>query len=148
MVDLKGVVLAFEVQPLNVNERVPAGRLLARLPDGVRRVLADGNYDSAKLHALLEGTGRKFYAPPLGGRASRQTHRRRRILVRLLSRPMGQRLADVREDVERQFARMGNHACGLKELPSWVRRQRRVQRWISSKILLHHAYLLHKQQTA
>lgn len=64
MIDLAGAVLGFEVLPLNVNERVPAARLLASLPSGMRRVLADGNYDSSALHRLWEGTGVPFYAPP------------------------------------------------------------------------------------
>lgn len=148
VVDFAGAVLAFEVLPLNVNERVPAARLLTRLPRGVRRVLADGNYDSSELHRLLEGTGVRLYAPPLKMCAAPRSHRRRRALVRLLTGPYGRRLSADREHVERQFALMGNVGCGLKGLPNWVRRRHRVERWISSKLLIHHAFLLHKRAAA
>jgi hypothetical protein len=148
VVDFSGVVVGFEVLPLNVNERVPAGRLLTALPSGVRRVLADGNYDSSPLHRLLEGIGVKFYAPPVKLYAGPKSHRRRHVLIRLLKGPFGKRLTNDREHVERQFARIGNVGCGLKGLPNWVRRQHRVQRWVSAKLLLHHAYLLNRRQAA
>ncbi len=148
VIDLRGVVLAFEVQPLNVNERQPAQRLLPGLPAAVRRVLGDGNYDSSPLHRQLAGTGRHFYAPPINGVAGPRSHRRRRMLVRLYQQAWGPRLENTRETIEREFARMSNLACGLKELPTWVRRQQRVRRWISAKLLLHHAYLIHKKQNA
>jgi hypothetical protein len=148
VIDLAGKVIGFEVLPLNVNERVPAARLLPSLPAGVRRVLADGNYDSSALHGLLEGTGVKFYAPPHKLHAGPRSHRRRRLLVRLMKGRFGKRLTDDREHVERQFALMGNVGCGLKGLPNWVRRQRRVERWVSAKLLLHHAFLLQKQAAA
>ena len=148
VIDLAGKVIGFEVLPLNVNERVPAARLLCSLPAGVRRVLADGNYDSSPLHRLLEGTGVKFYAPPHKLRAAPRSHRRRRILVRLLKGRFGKRLTNDREHIERHFARIGNVGCGLKGLPNWVRRQHRVQRWVSAKLLLHHAFLLSKRTAA
>lgn len=147
-VDLRGVVLAFEVLPLNVNERVPAARLLTRLPAAVRRVLADGNYDSSALHRLLDGTGVRLYAPPHKLHAGPRSHRRRRHLVRLLRGPLGPRLTNGREHVERQFALMGNVGCGLKGLPNWTRRLRRVERWVSGKLLVHHAFLLQKRTAA
>jgi Transposase DDE domain len=146
VIDLQGIVLAFDVLPLNVNERRPARQLLTQLPQGVRRVLADGNYDSAFVHQQLEGTGIRFYAPPLNNYAGPRSHRRRRILVRLYQRRVGALLENSREAIERQFGLMGNIGCGLKELPNWVRRQPRVRRWISAKLLMHHAYLLHKRQ--
>lgn len=148
VIDTRGVVLAFETQPLNVNERRPAGRLLKRLPPDVRRVLADGNYDSAALHAQLHGSGAHFYAPPHKGQAGPRSHHRRRVLARLYRGEWGIRLRNDREEIERSFARMTNQACGLKELPNWVRRHHRVRRWINAKVLLHHAYLIHKNQPA
>jgi hypothetical protein len=145
VVDLRGMVLGFEVLPLNVNERVPATRLLVSLPREVRRVLADGNYDSGRLHELLEGTGVKFYAPPLKLYAGPRSHPRRHRLIRLLQGRFGARITNDREHIERQFGLMGNIGCGLKELPNWVRRQHRVTRWIGAKLLVHHAFLIHKR---
>ena len=38
---------------------------------------------------------------------------------------------------------MNNIACAFKGLPSWVRRQSRVERWLWGKSLIDHAYKLH-----
>lgn len=148
VIDQRGVVLAFEVLSLNVNERVPASRMLPHLPPAVRRILADGNYDSGPLHKQLECTNCRLYAPPQNGYASPKSHRRRHELVRLMAHPIAIRLANEREHIERQFALMGNVGCGLKGLPNWVRRSHRVTRWISCKLLLHHTYLIERNVTA
>lgn len=147
VIDVRGVVLAHEVRSLNVNERRPAASLLTRLPQGVRRVVADGNYDSSKLHAELEPLGIRLYSPPHNQQIGPRSHPRRRILKRLFCHPVGERLANRREHIERQFALMGNYGCGLKGLPHWVRRQHRVQRWLDAKLLVHHAFLISKQSS-
>jgi hypothetical protein len=139
-----GVVEAFEVQPLNVNERVPARRLLGQLPAGVRRALADGNYDSGPLHSSLKPHRVKLYTPIINNYAGPRSHPRRRVLQRLMNHPLGQKLRHFRDHIERCLARMGNIGFGLKGLPNWVRRLTRVTNWISGKILLYHAYLLLK----
>lgn len=146
VIDGQGVVLAHEVAPLNVNERVPAGRLLPRLPRAVRRVVADGNYDSSRLHRALEGRGVRLYAPPLNNYAGPRSHPRRRELVRLSQHPVAHKLERFRDHIERQFGLMGNYGCGLKGLPNWVRRQHRVERWIDAKLVIHHAFLINKRQ--
>ncbi|MGC1275171.1 MAG: hypothetical protein WBC44_15815 [Planctomycetaceae bacterium] len=61
---------------------------------------------------------------------------------------MGPWITNDREHIERQFGLMGNHGCGLKELPNWVRRRHRVARWIGAKLLLHHAFLIQKRTAA
>jgi len=141
----RGVVEAFEVQPLNVNERVPARRLCQQLPPQVRRVLADGGYDSGPLHESLRSSGVKLYTPILNNYAGPRSHPRRRILLRLLQTPLWPRIKSLRDHVERPLAWMGNVGFGIKGLPNWVRRLRRVTHWISGKIMLYHAYLLTKQ---
>ncbi len=142
VIDVRGVVLAYEVRSLNVNERRPASNLLRRLPSGVRRIFADGNYDSSKLHAELKPLGIRLYSPPLQRPIGRRSHPRRRTLMRLFQHPVGHRLENRREHVERQFGLMGNYGCGLKGLPHWVRRQHRVKRWLDAKLLIHHAFLI------
>lgn len=142
VIDAGGVVRAFDVQSLNVNERKPAAKLLLQLPSAVRRVVADGNYDSAPLHRVLETTHVRLYTPILNNYAGPRTHPRRRILQRLMQTLVGQKLLHWRDDIERHFARMGNIGCGLKGLPNWVRRHRRVFRWIWGKILIYHAWLI------
>jgi hypothetical protein len=141
----RGVVEAFEVQPLNINERVPARRLCGQLPANVRRVLADGNYDSGPLHESLRHTGIKLYTPIINHYAGPRSHPRRRVLLRLFHSPLWPRLKSLRDHVERPLAWMGNVGFGLKGLPNWVRRLSRVAHWVSGKVLLYHAYLIAKQ---
>jgi hypothetical protein len=147
VIDLRGTVLAHEVRSLNVNERRPAHTLLTRLPHGVRRVFADGNYDSSKLQAHLLPLGVRLYSPPRERPVGPRSHPRRRILRRLYQHPLGQRIENRREHIERQFGLMGNYGCGLKGLPHWVRRQHRVKRWLDAKLLIHHAFLFSKQNS-
>ena len=140
----QAVVCCFEVQPLNMNERRPAERLLQSLPPWLHRVAADGNYDSSKLHQQLEHTGVRLYTPILNGYAGPRSHRRRKVLQRLMQHPLGIRLKLWRDHIERSFARIGNVGFGLKGLPNWVRRLHRVRRWVAGKLLLHHAWLIAK----
>lgn len=146
--DAQGVVRTFEVTSLNVNERKPARRLLRELPSSIRRAVADGNYDGAPLHRCLEGSGVKLYTPLINNYASPRTHPRRRVLVRLLQHPIGQKLLHWRDQIERCFGLMGNVGFGLKGLPNWVRRQHRVARWIWGKIVLYHALKISYVQNA
>lgn len=142
-----GAVVAFEVRPLNENERRPAARLLQRLPESIHRVAADGNCDSARLHRDLEGTGVRLYTPIRGDNASPRTHPRRKLLLRLMRTAIGKRLKLSRDWIERSFARLCNVGFGLKGLPSWARGLYRVGRWIWGKILLYHAYLILKRNS-
>ena len=145
VVSPSNVIEAFEVQPLNVNERMPAKRLLRQLPRVVRRVVADGNYDGSSVHAALEGSGVLLYTPIMNHYVGPRTHPRRRRLLRVMDTPAGQRLLKLRDDVERAFALLCNVGFGLKGLPNWIRRLGRVSLWVSGKILLHNAYLILKR---
>jgi len=140
--DGQGVVLRFEVCPLNVNERVPARRLLPSLEGYARRVLADGNYDGKPLHQSLEGRSIKLYTPLINNYAGPRTHPRRLRLKRLLAKPIAAKLRQARDQIERQFGLFGNLGFGFKGLPNWVRRLHRVTDWMSLKLLLYHAYKL------
>jgi len=140
--DSRGVVLRFEVCPLNVNERVAANRLLPGLERYVRRILADGNYDGKPLHQRLEGRPLKLYTPLINDYAGPRTHPRRLRLKRLMDKPIGAKLRRTRDQIERQFGLFGNLGFGFKGLPNWVRRQHRVSDWMSLKLLLYHAYKL------
>jgi hypothetical protein len=146
VVDSQGVVQSFDVFSLNVQERSAARDLLTNLSGSVRRVLADGNYDSGPLHKHLEPTGIKLYTPLINNYAGPRSHPRRRRLARIMNLEIGDRIANAREHIERQFGLLGNLGFGLKGLPNWVRRRHRVTRWVSCKILLFHAWKLTKQQ--
>jgi hypothetical protein len=140
--DAQGVVLRFEVSSLNVNERVPAKRLLPGLERYARRILADGNYDGRPLHQCLEGRPLKLYTPLINKTAGPRTHPRRLRLKRLMAKPIAARLERARDQIERQLGLLGNLGFGFKGLPNWVRRLHRVTDWMSLKLLLYHAYKL------
>jgi hypothetical protein len=141
VVSLCGIICDFEVTPLNVNERVPARRLLANLPETIRRVVADGNYDSGPLHEALVGRHLRLYTPIQRKTVSPKSHPRRKVLCTVMNSPFGKALLRRRGSIERRFAQLTNIGCGLKGLPNWVRRLHRVQRWLLGKILTYHAWL-------
>lgn len=147
VVDDDGLVQAFDVASLNVQERKVASQLLPEVSTFARRALADGNYDSGRLHRLLQPTGLKLYTPLINHYAGPRSHPRRRRLARIMNLPIGERIAHAREQIERQFGVLGNLGFGLKGLPNWVRRLHRVHRWVSCKLLLFHAWKLLKRHT-
>lgn len=144
IIDSEGVVRTFDVLSLNVQERKVAHQLIPQVAPGIRRVLADGNYDSGPLHTLLEPIGIKLYTPLINNYAGPRSHPRRRRLAKIMNSELGNRLANAREHIERQFGLIGNLGFGLKGLPNWVRRKHRVHRWVSCKILLFHVWKLSK----
>jgi hypothetical protein len=147
VLDPEGVVLGFEICPLNVNERVPAVRLLLAAERYARRALADGNYDGKPLHRSLEGRSIKLYTPLIRNEAGPRTHPRRLWLKRLMTKPIAARLRQARDQIERQFGLFGNVGFGFKGLPNWVRRLHRVTDWMSLKVLLYHTYKLNPSPT-
>lgn len=148
VVDSNGVVDAFDILSLNVQERKAARSLLVDASAFVRRVFGDGNYDSGPLHKHLEPTGLKLYTPLINNYAGPRSHPRRRRLARIMNSEVGTRIALARDHIERQFGLMGNLGFGLKGLPNWVRRHHRVHRWVSCKLLLFHAWKLNQTLTA
>jgi hypothetical protein len=141
VVNRSGIVCDFEVTSLNVNERVPARRLLPNLPREIRRIIADGNYDSGPLHQALADGSVKLYTPIQSGAVGPQAHPRRKALFHVMNSPFGKGLLRRRGAVERRFAQLTNIGCGFKGLPNWARRLHRVRRWMFGKILIYHAWL-------
>jgi len=142
--------LEWEVEPINVAEPTVAARLVGRLKKGGGYVLGDGAYDSNPLHEIATFGGRQLLAPrkrPHAGLGHcRQTPGRLRS-IELLEGPgeFGRTLHAERDEVERRFGRLTNHAAGLAPLPNWVRRLDRVRLWIQLKLLIHTAYVLLKE---
>jgi hypothetical protein len=132
---------AFEIHPLNVAEPTVARRLLVAAPPALNRILADGLFDSGRLHAVARQTHRRLYTPIRQGRVGRRQQPRRLRLLRLLRHPVGRRLMASRDEIDRTFGHSSNLGFGFKGLPAWVRRQHRVERWMWCKIMLYHAYL-------
>ena len=128
---------ACEVQPLNVSEQSVALRLLRSVPSGC--VLADGNYDSNRLHEAAARAGVQLVAPqrrPGVGLGHRRHSEGRLRALRLLTSDEGQRLFKKRIHIERQFGQLTNFGGGLAPLPNWVRRLARVRQWVLAKLLI------------
>lgn len=148
LVDKRHVILAYVIRPLNESEPVVARLLLSKAPKAVTRVVADGCYDSMRLHRVAQGSGRKLYTPVRQNRVGRRQQPRRLQLLRLSQHPVGVRLLRSRDTIERAFGQISTISFGFKGLPAWARRTHRVFRWMWGKNLLHHAWLLGKNQAA
>ena len=142
VLDAAGLVRAWEVQAMNRAEPTVAKSLYRRVPTPMRRIIGDGVYDSMPLHTVASEQGLRHYSPIRQGRIGRRQQRRRKQLLKLWSTNIGRRYLKGRDAVERCFGQMNNIACGFKGLPSWVRRQPRVERWMWGKLLIYHAYKL------
>lgn len=148
LVSLTHVIMAYEIRPMNEAEPTVALDLVPQTPNMVTRVLADGVYDSMRLHQRMQEAGKKLYAPVRQRRVGRRQQPRRLQLLQLWQRPIGLRLAKLRNEVERTFGQESNVAFGFKGLPAWARRNRRVFRWMWGKNLFHNAWLLTKTTAA
>ena len=148
-----GRVTAFTVTPLNAGEPTEA-RTLAQAIVPNTLVLADSNYDSCGLYQTVADRGAQLLTP-LKGR-SRQPKRLRQM-------PAARRWAIDRWDhapawcvrtlhrrdaIERIFGALVSFGGGLHGLPPWVRGLDRVTRWVSVKLVIYHARLRQRNQTA
>jgi IS5 family transposase len=143
LVGADGSIAAWRLAPLNKDERVMAKRLL-RESDIQGYVVADGNYDSNKLHRQCQEKGElQLVAPrrygPKRGTGHRRHNAGRLRSMALLENPFaefGQRLLRDRREIERQFGQWVNWGGGLTGMPAWVRTHRRVHRWVQAKLVL------------
>jgi hypothetical protein len=148
MVDQRHIILSYAIHPLNEAEPTVAQGLLSNAPSAVTRIVADGAYDSMRLHSVAHATGQKLYTPIRQNRVGRRQQPRRLQLLRLLQRSIGARLLKSRDEIERTFGQMSTLSFGFKGLPAWSRRTHRVYRWMWGKNLLYHAWLLNKNHSA
>ena len=148
MVDKRHAILTYAIRPLNESEPVVARSLLSKAPAAVIRIVADGCYDSMRLHGVAQATGRRLYTPVRQHRVGRRQQPRRLRLLRLSQHPVGIRLLKSRDEIERAFGQASTISFGFKGLPAWARRSHRVFRWMWGKNLLHHAWLLGKNHAA
>lgn len=144
-----GRIPLFHVLAMNAGEPNTARELLGRIDRGCL-VLADANYDSAKLYKAVDERG-GFLLTPLKGRAKSKNHlkrmhkSRKRALELWKSFPeYCESLLRNRVKIERIFSALTCFGGGLSPLPSWVRKLSRVQKWVSAKIIIYHARLLLK----
>lgn len=140
---IDGSLAAWRVAPMNKDERVMGERML-KVASVQGYILADGNYDSNKLHAICDQRGNmQFVAPRRYGPGKGMGHRRQTV-GRLRSKAIleapfpefGQGLMKNRTDIERAFGNLTNWGGGLACLPAWIRGHRRVLRFVQAKLVL------------
>ncbi len=135
--------LSWEVVPLNISEPEVAARLIPTLSGG-GYILGDKAYDSNPLHDIALHTGHQLVADRKRPRTD-LGHRRhspgRLRSMALLQNEFGKTLYRCRDDIERCFGWLTNHAGGLPPLPNWVRRVHRVRCWVQAKLIIHAIYV-------
>jgi hypothetical protein len=143
LANARGELAAWEVAPMNVDERVVAARLVRAA--GVRGyVVADANYDSNPLHAVCDAIGDLHLVTPRRHGPGRGLghHRHAPGRLRGIGRLEGpapafaRHLLDERDAIERGFGNLTNWGGGLTGLPPWVRTLPRVTRWVQAKLAL------------
>lgn len=148
-----GAVDAFELTALDAGEATVARRLVARAGPDLAGVLlrGDANYDSNPLYAAVAARGGRLVAPrkkPGTGLGHQPHHPHRlRAIDELERRGTGSARAHKRHRirVEQVLGHLTNLPFGLSPLPNFVRRRRRVARWVLAKIALYHLALILRQ---
>jgi hypothetical protein len=131
---------AWDVRPLNVNEKDVARDLLTDL-EGGGYLIADSQYDSSPLHDNCRRHNHQLFTPR-SSRPSPKGYGHRYISphrihgLEMLRREFGQALLERRKAIERYFGHATTFGGGLAPLPAWVRRKHRVKRWIWAKLLI------------
>lgn len=145
-----GVVRAWTLGSLNVNDQVLAAELMPKLEEpwagGWGYVVADNGFDSNRLCAQAAQYNHLWLAPPRQANRGvrdrkRNTPQRLRALdhsdsplQRLNIPTFGQKLMHCRKQIEALFGH--STLLGLGPLPPWVRTMRRVRRHVACQLLL------------
>jgi hypothetical protein len=130
---------AWEVTPLNANEKAVGERLVGRLLDG-GYLLADGNYDASYFYDAAFARGYQLVAPyrkaknPGSGKHYQSPHRLRSMAI--MRGAFGKALYRVRTAIERSYGNAASFGGGLGPLPAWVRGLPRVRTWVWAKLLI------------
>lgn len=150
-----GIVIAWLLTSMNVNDQVPALALLEQL-QGSGYVGADNGYDANKVHAKAASMDHQLVAPPRNSNKHVRDPRRncaaRIRSLELCDSPLqacgqqqwfGKAVLAERVSVERLFSQL----CfdGLDAPPPWVRTPHRVAQWTAAKLLVR---LLRQAQNA
>jgi len=139
-------VRAWCVTALNVSELWAAEVLIPRTSLG-SWLLADGNYDSAALYDLADQQDCQLLTPlpKNAGEGHRPQSLARLRAVELWRWGVAEPIHRLRGGVERCFGQQSSLGGGLAPLPAWVRRLRRVERWVAGKLIIYPARLrLHR----
>lgn len=142
VIDLRGVVWAWRIAPMNADERTIGLRLMPQLP-APGYLLGDRNYDSNLLFAAARARSVQAVIPRRYGadkgfghrRHDEARHRSRDLLENGVS-AFGLALHRQRKRIEYYFGRLCSGACSLTCLPSWVRTHHRVRDWVRIKLII------------
>ena len=140
---------AWEVTPLNVNEKTVARRLIPQMSGGGGYLLADGEYDASDLYDIAHERGYQLISPyrkakkPGGGHHRQSPYRLRSIT--LLNSAFGKTLYGLRTQIERDFGNAASFGGGLAPLVAWIRGLDRVRTWTWAKLLINAARILKNQ---
>jgi len=118
-------------------------RLTHNHSDATGYLLADATHETNPLHHHAMAHGFQLLArrkKPGSGLGHAQHCPARLRCIELLEsdtgNPFGKELYALRGDIERDLGHLCNFGGGLQSLPSWVRRPRRVARWVIAKLIL------------
>ncbi len=149
--DRAGNLVSFAVLPLNVSEQAAAEWMLELVPqDRGGFVLADRNYDANRLYDAAGERGVQLLAERRYANARSIGHHRhsphRLRALRLLKERRD--LREHRRRIEGCFGTLGNIVGGLSPLPNWVRRLKRVERWVTVKLIIDAAHRQRRRELA
>lgn len=131
------------VAALNVSEQQCAIKLIDHLAEqnAAGYLLADAPHDTNPTHQHAADNGFQLLAPRKQpgkglGHGEHSPARLRSIEMLEGRSTFGREVYSLRGQIERRFGRLCSFGGGLQPLPSWVRRPRRVSRWIIAKLII------------
>jgi hypothetical protein len=145
----EGKIPVFAVTSLNKHEMHVAAQMLTYAPKMTpgSLLMADGNYDAATFHKLVESRGGRLLTKPRGF-AKHEVTRRQMGAARRECNDFWKSSPAFMHDAYRHRIRaegilsaLTSYGGGLGPLPAFVRRLPRVTRWVGTKIILYHARL-------
>lgn len=136
---------AWEVTPLNVNEKTVARRLIPQTC-GAGYLLADGEYDASDLYDIALKRGYQLISSYRKAKNPGKGHHRQSPLrlrsIDLLNSSFGKAVYGLRTQIERDFGNATSFGGGLAPLPAWIRGLDRVRTWTWAKLLINAARIL------
>ena len=134
-----GELLGLRTTSLNANEGKQLSEMASELPSHVKRIFADGSYDSGTVHRTLDKYKIQLIAPVKNGKVGRRKDPMRVAACSYLRSPRGKHQFKNLNSIERFFGALKSLSFGLQGLPSWVRRMHRVKKWITAKLIFFQA---------
>lgn len=133
--------LAWQVQPMNMDERHAAAELLGQLQDegyllGDRNYDANWFYDAAYQHGQQLLAARRYGSGRGLGHHRHSPARLRGIDLLEGISDFGRSLYQRRREIETRFGNLSSFGGGLTHLPPWVRGLDRVRLYVAAKLII------------